>query len=103
MTWGNNKYFCTIENDRWVFGSNQIYLMKMSKTKIVRHHLIAGNLNYFKEPEKFKKYHATPALQDRLRLRKINYLHLREKGICPYCKVRLEDNLFDNSPHFTKR
>ncbi len=95
LTWGNNKYFCTIGKDRWVFGSKQIYLMKMRKTKIIRHHLIAGSLNYFKEPEKFKKYSISFTLQNQLNHPKIHYLYYREKGVCPYCKTRIEDHLFD--------
>lgn len=95
LTWGNEKYFCTIDKDRWVFGSKQMYLIKLRKTKIVRHHLIAGSLNYFKEPEKFQKYQATSTLQNRLNHAKMYYLYHREKGICPYCKVKIEDHLFD--------
>ncbi|WP_299466354.1 group II intron reverse transcriptase/maturase [uncultured Microscilla sp.] len=102
MDWGNDKYFCTIGKDRWVFGTEKGYLMKLQKVKIRRHHLIAEELNYFKNPEKFEAYIATRKLASKLDNPKLYHLYHREQGICPYCLSKIEDHLFDVH-HIVKR
>jgi RNA-directed DNA polymerase len=96
--WIKEKYFKSVGNQNWVFsGENQgeqsIKLASMAAVPIERHIKIQADSNPYdpKYEQYFEKRLHVKMTKGQIGKTKLARLWVQQKGICPVCKVRIDD------------
>lgn len=93
--WVKERYWHTVDKDKWVFYDNKREfthmnqrLMKLSNAKIIRHIQVQKDKNPYIDHEYFNDRAYKLGLKNITG--KFKEVWNKQKGICPYCKERIE-------------
>lgn len=96
--WIKDKYFKTVGNRNWVFsgenkGEHSIRLASMSAVPIERHIKIQADSNPYdpRYEQYFEKRLHVKMTKGQVGKTKLAKLWVQQKGICPVCKMRIDD------------
>lgn len=108
--WIKEKYFKTIDNRNWVFSGEcqdgqSIRLAAMADFTIERHIKIQANANPYdpKYEQYFEKRLEVKMTKGSARRTKLARLWVQQKGICPVCKMRIDDVENFNIHHIVEK
>ncbi|MDD5412146.1 MAG: group II intron reverse transcriptase/maturase [Methylobacter sp.] len=108
--WIKDKYFKTVDNRNWVFsgenqGEHSTRLASMSAVPIERHIKIQADSNPYdpKYEQYFEKRLHVKMTKGQVGKTKLAKLWVQQKGICPVCKMRIDDVENINIHHITEK